>query len=166
MPPSEPTGPFSGGCQCGAVRFRASSLGRASVCHCRMCQKATGGFFGAYVTGRGVIWTRGAPSYFLSSNKVKRGFCSACGTPLTFEQLEGLPPGQVELSIAAFDDPTLAAPVVQVNLEGKLAFADHLAELPTIEEPPSWTAFKAGIVSHQHPDHDTENWPPAEGTGN
>jgi hypothetical protein len=157
---------FSGGCQCGAIRFRAETVGRASICHCRMCQKATGGFFGAYVTGRGVTWTRGGPSYFLSSNKIRRGFCSACGTPLTFEQLEGLPPGQVELSIAAFDEPTRVAPVIQVNLEGKLDFVDHLAELPTAAEPAAWTAFKASIVSHQHPDHDTETWPPAGGPPN
>ncbi|HET7714155.1 MAG TPA: GFA family protein, partial [Bauldia sp.] len=31
---------FTGGCQCGAVRFRVAALGRASICHCRMCQKA------------------------------------------------------------------------------------------------------------------------------
>ena len=34
---------ITGGCQCGAVRFRAAGLGRASLCHCRMCQKALGG---------------------------------------------------------------------------------------------------------------------------
>ncbi len=42
MPPSE--APFTGGCQCGAVRFAVGRLGRASICHCRMCQKAFGGF--------------------------------------------------------------------------------------------------------------------------
>ncbi len=51
---------FTGGCQCGAVRFRAERLGRASICHCRMCQKAFGGFFGPLVTAYGVEWTRGA----------------------------------------------------------------------------------------------------------
>jgi hypothetical protein len=56
--------------------------------------------------------------------------------------------------------------VIQVNLEGKLDFVDHLAELPTAAEPAAWTAFKASIVSHQHPDHDTETWPPAGGDTN
>ena len=39
---------YSGGCQCGAVRFHVEgALGDASVCHCRMCQKATGNFYHA-----------------------------------------------------------------------------------------------------------------------
>lgn len=43
-------GARSGGCQCGRVRFRASALKENShVCHCRMCQKATGNFFAALV---------------------------------------------------------------------------------------------------------------------
>ncbi|HXW19776.1 MAG TPA: GFA family protein, partial [Roseiarcus sp.] len=38
-----------GGCQCGAVRYRltASPTG-ASICHCRMCQKAGGAPFMAF----------------------------------------------------------------------------------------------------------------------
>ena len=68
---------LTGGCQCGAVRFSAKRLGRASICHCRMCQKAFGGFFGPLVTAFDVDWTRGAPAWFQSSNKVRRGFCAA-----------------------------------------------------------------------------------------
>ncbi len=36
----------SGGCQCGAIRYRiAGELGYPHICHCRMCQKASGNFF-------------------------------------------------------------------------------------------------------------------------
>ncbi|MGO4319648.1 GFA family protein, partial [Agrobacterium sp. MCAB5] len=35
---------YTGGCQCGAIRFRATGdlkddLKDSSICHCRMCQK-------------------------------------------------------------------------------------------------------------------------------
>ena len=41
---------YSGGCQCGAVRFHATELrDNPHLCYCRMCQKAFGGFFGALV---------------------------------------------------------------------------------------------------------------------
>ena len=76
---------ITGGCQCGAVRYRADGLGRGSICHCRMCQKAFGGFFGPLVHTRELTWTRGEPKWFRSSNKVRRGFCANCGTPLTFD---------------------------------------------------------------------------------
>jgi hypothetical protein len=152
------TGPFSGGCQCGAVRFRVARLGRASICHCRMCQKAFGGLYGPLVTGHEVAWTRGAPSHFASSNLVRRGFCSACGTPLTYEH-----DGGVELAIGAFDDPVVAAPVLQVNPTDKLPFVDGIPGLPTRApgSEPRRDDFNDRVTSHQHPDHDTEAWPPA-----
>ena len=43
----------AGSCHCGAVRFRVEgALGDASVCHCRMCQKASGNFYAALVSVR------------------------------------------------------------------------------------------------------------------
>jgi hypothetical protein len=147
----------SGGCQCGAVRFRVSKFGRSSICHCRMCQKAFGSFFGALVTAHDVEWTRGLPKRFQSSNKVRRGFCADCGTPLTFE-----PPDSVELAVAAFDDPTVVPPTIQLNPADKLDFYDGICALPMRPDgaEPKQEAFKASIVSYQHPDHDTATWPP------
>lgn len=152
--------PLTGGCQCGAVRFAVTEVGRATICHCRMCQKAFGSFFGPLVTARAMSWTRGVPSYFRSSDKVRRGFCSACGTPLSYE-VQG---EAVELAIGAFDEPARVAPVLQVNVTDKQPFTDGLAELPVrTEYPQAWRDFMAQLVSHQHPDHDTETWPPAGG---
>lgn len=150
------TGTISGGCQCGAVRFSAARLGRASICHCRMCQKAFGSFFGPLVTAHDLDWTRGSPKRFASSNKVQRGFCATCGTPLTYEY-----GGPIEIAIGALDDPEMAAPVLQVNPADKLAFVDGLVALPMRRsaDQPEAEAFKAGIISHQHPDHDTAEWP-------
>jgi hypothetical protein len=146
---------YSGGCQCGAVRFRVKLLGRASICHCRMCQKAFGGFFGPLVTAHDAIWTRGEPRWFQSSNRARRAFCGDCGTPLAYETKYGL-----ELAIGAFDDPGVAAPVIQVNLNDRLPFFAGLTSLPERREVSNeWRDFMAGIHSNQHPDHDTADWP-------
>ena len=91
---------LTGGCQCGAVRFRAAHLGRASLCHCRMCQKAFGNYFAPLVGVEGLVWTKGAPALFRSSTQARRGFCRDCGTPLTFETASG-----IDLAIGAFDTP-------------------------------------------------------------
>lgn len=152
---------ITGGCQCGAVRFHAERLGEAAICHCRMCQKAFGGFFGPLVTGYGVVWTRGTPAYFQSSNKFRRGFCAACGTPLTYERLSRQVDSPVELAIGALDDPAVAPPSRQVNRRWHVSYVDRLADLPIrSDEDDAWLAAE-GILSFQHPDHDTTEWPPA-----
>lgn len=148
---------LTGGCQCGAVRFRVDgALGRPSICHCRMCQKAFGGPFGVLVSVKvaQLVWTRGARRRFASSNKVERGFCGDCGTPLTFEWS----PEVIDLAIGAFDDPAPIKPVVQMATGSALPWVAELAGLPTPggEEMARMSADYASIVSHQHPDHDTE----------
>jgi hypothetical protein len=149
----------TGGCQCGAVRFRLTGFGRASICHCRMCQKAFGSFFGPLVTAKGLEWTRGAPAKFDSSNVVTRGFCARCGTPLTYEY-----EGGIDVAIGALDDPKKAPPAIQVNPADMLPFFDRLHTLPF--RPDSETtaneAFLASVKSNQHPDRDTAHWPVKE----
>jgi hypothetical protein len=150
---------LTGGCQCGAVRFSvAGPLGRASLCHCRMCQKAFAAPYAALVTaGEDLVWVRGAPAYFQSSNLARRGFCAACGTPLTFEP-EG---GGVDLAILAFDDPSAIVPVIQHARWARADWVDQAADLPTREpgEAAAAAGWYAEIVSRQHPDHDTDRWP-------
>jgi hypothetical protein len=145
---------LTGGCQCGAVRFQITGkLGRASICHCRMCQKAFGNAFAPLVTARGLTWTRGAPRHFRSSNKVRRGFCADCGTPLTYE-----PDGfDVEIAICALDQPAAVTPVIQVGRESRLPWVDHLPTLPdrSPAEAAKVAPFFQNIISNQHPDHDT-----------
>jgi hypothetical protein len=152
---------LTGGCQCGAVRFRVERLGRGTLCHCRMCQKQFGAFYGPLITGHGVTWTRGAPGWFRSSNVARRGFCAACGTPLAFWPDEA-EPGSVELAMGAFDDPERAAPVMQLNPNDKLSFVDGIPALPMRAEAEQEVrdALHAAVVSYQHPDHDTAAWPP------
>ena len=149
----------SGGCQCGAVRFRLEGQPLdCAICHCRMCQKAFGAYYAPLVAiGEAKLtWTRGALKYFHSSNHVRRGFCADCGTPLSYEADDG-----VAISAGSFDNPAVLAPVVQFGIEGKLPFVDALHALPgrhTMEDLDS-APFLDDIVSNQHPDHDTTDWP-------
>ena len=147
---------YTGGCQCGAVRFRAEgALGDASVCHCRMCQKASGNFYMPLVSVRDarLEWTRGEPKRFRSSNHALRGFCAECGTPLTYRQ-----PGGLEIAIGAFDDRSDLAPQIQVNYAVRLPWVEKIFEAP-VHEDPDYYARQEQIISFQHPDHETANWP-------
>jgi hypothetical protein len=151
---------FSGGCQCGAVRFRATEVGDAGFCHCRMCQKAFGGPGAALISvpiGK-LRWTRGTPSEFRSSAIVARGFCANCGTPL-YMQEDGWP--VCEMAICAFDNPAaLPAPDHQVGVESKLPWFDRLNALPGKRTDDDRTPRDlARLKSLQHPDRDTDRWP-------
>lgn len=141
---------WSGGCQCGAVRFRVDGeLGRPSICHCRMCQKAMGGPFGAFVTVKReeTTWTREPPAHFQSSNKIRRGFCPKCGTPLTFESEKTL-----DIAIFTFDRAAEITPVVQLEPQAGPAWVRDFSGLEVLAPPPG---YLEGIHSNQHPDHDT-----------
>ncbi len=146
---------LTGGCQCGAVRFRAGRLGSSAICHCRMCQKAFGNYFAPLVMVKEVEWTRGAPTIFRSSNLAQRGFCAKCGTPLCY--LEDT--GAIELAGGAFDHPDVAPPTVQYVLKDKLALFDTLGNVRHQPQVEKEAAGLAMVVSCQHPDHDTEIWP-------
>jgi GNAT superfamily N-acetyltransferase len=148
---------MTGGCQCGSVRYRfeGGEPGHATLCHCRMCQKA-GGNFGLALVGLDadkLIWTRGRPREFRSSMIVSRGFCERCGTPLYMRE-EGDP--RYEVTIGSLDDPNAAPPGRAVGVESKLHWFDTLAELPTwrTDEDRAPEELKK-LASFQHPDHDT-----------
>ncbi|MGV2049841.1 GFA family protein [Agrobacterium sp. 22-209-1] len=150
---------YTGGCQCGAVRFRATGdLKDSSICHCRMCQKAFGAYYAPLVSVRGVefAWTRGEPKRFQSSSVVKRGFCPECGTPLTYEAPDG-----VAVAAGAFDDPAALPPTIQWGVERKIDFVDTLHTLPAVPTEDDLTSvdYLTNLVSYQHPDHDTAQWP-------
>jgi hypothetical protein len=153
---------LSGGCQCGAVRFRVESgmLGSASICHCRMCQKAFGNWGAALVSVPLLAfkWTRGKPCEFRSSSIVARGFCEKCGTPLYMLE-DGY--DKIEMAIGAFDDPNCVDHLEkQFGVESRVKWFMTMHELPeqTTEDNRS-PQDMAKLKSLQHPDHDTESWP-------
>ncbi|MCP4899300.1 MAG: GFA family protein [bacterium] len=80
--------PVTGGCLCGAIRYESTEAPElVGFCHCRMCQKATGGLFLIFADfeADAFKFTRGEPRYYRSSEIATRGFCPDCGTPVTFQ---------------------------------------------------------------------------------
>ena len=154
---------FAGGCQCGAVRFRvAAPLRHASICNCRMCQKAVGNIFATWAEfDAPVEWTRGRPSLFRSSTKVQRGFCNMCGTPLSYQWGDHNP----ALSIGSFDRPNEIVPTGEAARDNRHPVVGHADELT--EDPLGSTDEERDILailqSFQHPDQDTDHWTPGEG---
>ena len=107
---------MTGGCQCGRVRYVARVADdEAYLCHCRMCQRATGGVSIAFknLKKADVRWER-APDRYASSPIAVRGFCSACGTPLSFEFPDS---ANMDLTVGSFDAPHRFRPVHHFGVE-------------------------------------------------
>jgi hypothetical protein len=145
--------PITGGCQCGAVRYamHVAAVEKPHVCHCRMCQRATGGVFAALAgcAKSQLEWTKGQPAYFQSSNLAKRGFCADCGTPLTFGY--DMPEARIYVTIGSLDDPELAAIEIQYGVESKLSWVTFCEDAPSeiTGGTPEEAQFFAGMKSNQ-----------------
>jgi len=153
---------YTGGCQCGAVRYRADGPVRhASICNCRMCQKALGNLTAPFASFHAAVeWTRGRPTLFRSSMRVQRGFCNQCGTPLTY-QWGDMP---VSITIGSFDHPNDIMPTVELARDNRHPVIGHIDELAesqgTTDEERDILAI---LRSYQHPDQDTDQWTPGAG---
>jgi hypothetical protein len=147
---------LTGGCQCGAVRYRLlAAPNGANVCHCRMCQKASGGPFMAFggVKLSEFVVTSGVISTFSSSDIAERGFCAKCGTPLTYR---GLKSDRISVTLGSLDDPGAVEPETQLGVESKVGWLDRSLSRPEIRTE-QWLAKKkiAAVHTHQHPDRET-----------
>ena len=100
-----------GGCNCGAVRYRAKGEPvRGAVCQCRFCQRGTGSAFGigVYFKLEDVQFLRGTRKTYEhrsdeSHRWIRTEFCVNCGTSLTWT-VEALP-GERAMAGGTFDDP-------------------------------------------------------------
>ena len=107
---------LSGGCACGRVRYRARIANdEAYLCHCRMCQRATGSVSIAFKNVRkaDVDW-ESEPDWYESSPIARRPYCRECGTSLGF----AFPDSEnMDLTVASFDDPSQFRPVHHFGAE-------------------------------------------------
>ena len=98
-----------GSCLCGAVKFEVEgSLSSPDACHCSQCRKWTGHFLASTEVLRSALKIHGTDrvTWFHSSKKVRRGFCSTCGSSLFFDPIDKEKHNWIGISMGAFDAPT------------------------------------------------------------
>ncbi len=106
-----------GGCACGRVRYSVNIADDdAYLCHCRMCQRATGSIAIAFknVKQRDVKW-QGEPDWYDSSPIAARLYCRECGSSLGFQFKQGSE--NMDLTVASFDDPARFRPTHHFGVE-------------------------------------------------
>lgn len=99
----------SGGCACGAVRFRVSAQPRrVSICHCMTCRRIHGNVFAGYAMfERSAVEFTGATRMWQSSPNGRRHFCPTCGS-VAFMEFIGS--DELDLPLGGFDRVGLYEP--------------------------------------------------------
>lgn len=131
----------SGSCLCGAVSFDVTgALPLPDACHCSKCRKTSGHFFVSTDVARTALAIRGGENltWFQSSEKVRRGFCSTCGSPLFWD-----PIGKdwIGVAMGAFDKPT------DTKLKIHIYVADKGDYYDIADGVPQWQTTPASLTS-------------------
>jgi hypothetical protein len=97
---------LSGHCLCGAISFEVEGeLLGPDACHCSLCRRWSGHYWASTDVPRDRVTIHGEDllTWYDSSEKVRRGFCSRCGSVLFFD-----PPARdwIAIAMGAFDKPT------------------------------------------------------------
>jgi hypothetical protein len=95
-----------GSCLCGAVRFSVEGeLHAPDACHCSQCRRWSGHYWASTDVPRSAVRIEGEDklTWYQSSEKVRRGFCSTCGSAL-FWDVAGRE--KTAIAMGAFDKPT------------------------------------------------------------
>jgi hypothetical protein len=126
-----------GGCQCGAIRYRATGEPiLKAVCHCVMCRRASAAPATAWAMYQEsqVTFLEDPPASYASSAEARRGFCARCGTQLCFTAT--FLPGLIDLTIGSFDAPETLPPTLHYWDSKRLPWL-HVADgLPRYPEFP------------------------------
>ena len=124
---------LTGGCLCESIRYRVSGPALCvSHCHCRWCRRAAGAAFMTWMTlpSADLVITDGNITEYESSPGVRRGFCSRCGTSLSYRHVDHA--DEIDLAAATLDDQTAVVPDDHIWVDSMvpwLAFADKLPRL-------------------------------------
>ena len=97
---------ITGHCLCGAVTITVMGKHdpRVSACHCRMCQRWSGGLFVSFTADATAVTVTGEVKRYRSSSFAERAFCARCGSHLWFNEVkDGGEPQSYELMPGLFD---------------------------------------------------------------
>lgn len=131
---------ITGGCLCRAVRYEITSSPLITrVCWCRLCQYLGAGsgtvnvcFHAKDVTISGALTTYECISD--SGNRMRRGFCPKCGTPVT--SVAESRPELIILRAGTLDNPEIAQPAVTIWTNSAPRWACFDPDLPMVEGQP------------------------------
>jgi hypothetical protein len=127
---------LTGGCLCGATRYEIDDVsGYQAICHCRMCQRASGGaFIGIrFVPGAHFRLTKGDTHHYASTPTLNRHFCPACGSPVFIERHLT---GNIGLFAVSLDDTSSFTPTMHICLESEAPWLAPSASLPRLARKP------------------------------
>ena len=84
------TSAITGHCLCGAVTITVAGEHdpRVGACHCRMCQRWTGGLFLCFTAHACAVSVTGEVTRYRSSSFAERAFCPRCGSHLWFNDVD------------------------------------------------------------------------------
>ena len=124
---------YAGGCLCGQVRWRADAEPiNVRICHCRSCQKATGGaYFARALFEAHSINHSGVLTRWASSARLHRLSCSRCGTPVFVEAQDG---PWIGVALATLDEPDALQPGSHIWISEKRQWAAIDEGLPQFSE--------------------------------
>jgi hypothetical protein len=128
---------LEGGCQCGAIRYRLGGEAvMAAICHCTMCRRANATPAVAWVMFQEsqVAFTRGRLTTYASSAGAMRGFCSSCGTQISFTA--DYIPGLIDITIGSLDRPEMMPPALHYWDSKRLPWLHFADDLPRFPEFP------------------------------
>ena len=130
---------LTGGCRCGAVRYRAEvdDPTRHGLCHCEDCRRSSGAPAVAWlaVPKDSFSLTRGEATRWDGNGGAERYFCGSCGTGLYYFN-EAVLPGIADLQSATLDEPGALAPSVQIQCAERLDYMAKLGDMPEFERWP------------------------------
>lgn len=124
-------------CLCGSVVFTITSpFISASICHCSQCRKTHGGVGAAYGTclKEDIEWlsTKKRVRRFVSSERVRRGFCKDCGSPIYYYNKDF--PNHIEISLGVLDEEPSLSPDHHIYVSSKPDWYDICDDLTQYSE--------------------------------